>query len=125
MKHCLNLTRIYWVRNMSPDKRLNAKDDTVARLLNEKKIPNPTEYKHLEGLRYKQPDSTNSTLWKYSAISSMLTNEMYIGNMVQGKYGSISLRQKKTSHAIKRIGTEKKQLTSRLSTVNFGTGYRI
>ena len=60
----------------------------IARLLNEKKIPNPTEYKHLEGLRYKQPDSTNSTLWKYSAISSMLTNEMYIGNMVQGKYGS-------------------------------------
>lgn len=51
----------------------------IARMLNDKGIPNPTEYKRQQGLRYKQPDSKNSTLWKYSAISSMLTNEMYIG----------------------------------------------
>lgn len=66
----------------------------IARMLNDKGIPNPTEYKRQQGLRYKQPDSKNSTLWKYSAISSMLTNEMYIGNMVQGKYGSISYKTK-------------------------------
>lgn len=66
----------------------------IARILNERGIPNPTEYKRLKGLRYKQPDSKNSTLWKYSAISSMLTNEMYIGNMVQGKYGSVSYKSK-------------------------------
>lgn len=66
----------------------------IARLLNEKGIPNPTEYKRQHGLRYKQPDSKNSTLWKYSAISSMLVNEIYIGNMVQGKYGSISFKTK-------------------------------
>ena len=66
----------------------------IARRLNESGIPNPTEYKRQHGLRYKQPDSKNSTLWKYSAISSMLTNEMYIGNMVQGKYGSVSYKSK-------------------------------
>ena len=66
----------------------------IARILNERGIPNPTEYKRQHGLRYKQPDSKNSTLWKYSAISSMLTNEMYIGNMVQGKYGSVSYKTK-------------------------------
>lgn len=66
----------------------------IARMLNDRGIPNPTEYKRLHGLRYQQPKRKNSTLWKYSAISDMLTNEMYIGNMVQGKYGSVSYKTK-------------------------------
>lgn len=66
----------------------------IARMLNDRGIPNPTEYKRLHGLRYRQPDRKNSTLWKYSAIADMLRNEMYIGNMVQGKYGSISYKSK-------------------------------
>ena len=66
----------------------------IARMLNDRGIPNPTEYKRLKGLRYKQPKAKNSTLWKYFAISDILTNEMYIGNMVQGKYGSISYKTK-------------------------------
>lgn len=66
----------------------------IARILNDRDIPNPTEYKRLKNLRYKQPRTKNSTLWKYFAISDMLTNEIYIGNMVQGKYGSISYKTK-------------------------------
>ncbi|MCM1307195.1 MAG: recombinase family protein [Butyrivibrio sp.] len=66
----------------------------IARMLNARGLPNPTEYKRLKGLRYKQPTAKNSTLWKYFAISDMLTNEIYIGNMVQGKYGSISYKTK-------------------------------
>ena len=66
----------------------------IARMLNDRGIPNPTEYKRLHGLRYQQSKSPNSTLWKYYAISAMLTNEMYIGNMVQGRYGSISYKTK-------------------------------
>lgn len=66
----------------------------IARMLNDRGVPNPTEYKRLCGLRYRQPQDKNSTLWKYSAISSMLTNEIYIGNMVQGRYGSISYKTK-------------------------------
>lgn len=66
----------------------------IARILNERGIPNPTEYKRQHGLRYQQPHGTNSTLWRYSAISSMLTNEIYIGNLVQGKYGSVSYKTK-------------------------------
>ena len=64
----------------------------IARMLNDRGIPNPTEYKRLQGLRYKPPK--NSTLWHYYNISDMLTNEMYIGNMVQGKYGSVSYKTK-------------------------------
>lgn len=66
----------------------------IARILNDRGIPNPTEYKRLRGFRYKQPKTKNSTLWKYFAISDMLVNEIYIGNMVQGKYGSISYKTK-------------------------------
>ena len=66
----------------------------IARILNERGIPNPTEYKRLHGLRYQQPHGKNSTLWRYSAISSMLTNEIYIGNLVQGRYGSVSYKTK-------------------------------
>lgn len=66
----------------------------IARMLNERGIPNPTEYKRLQGIRYRQPKGKGSTLWKYFAISNMLTNEIYIGNMVQGKYGSISYKTK-------------------------------
>ncbi len=66
----------------------------IARMLNDRGIPNPTEYKRLHGLRYMQPTTKNSTLWKYFAIADMLENEMYIGNMVQGKYGSVSYKTK-------------------------------
>ena len=66
----------------------------IARMLNERGVPNPTEYKRQHGLRYQQPQRRNSTLWKYSAISHMLTNEIYTGTMVQGKYGSVSYKTK-------------------------------
>ena len=64
----------------------------IARMLNDRGIPNPTEYKRRKGLRYKHPPGKNSTLWKYFAISDMLTNETYIGNMVQGRYESVSYK---------------------------------
>lgn len=66
----------------------------IARMLNDRGVPNPTEYKRLHGLRYQQPKKKQSTLWKYFAISDMLVNEIYIGNMVQGKYGSVSYKTK-------------------------------
>lgn len=66
----------------------------IARILNERGIPNPTEYKRQKGLRYRQPGDQNSTLWSYSAIAHMLTNEIYTGTMVQGRYGSVSYKTK-------------------------------
>ena len=66
----------------------------IARMLNDRGIPNPTEYKRMQGLRFSLPPSKSSTLWKYFSISDMLTNETYIGNLVQGKYGSVSYKSK-------------------------------
>lgn len=66
----------------------------IARLLNDRGIPNPTEYKRQKGLRYKRSDRQYGSLWKYFAISDMLSNEMYIGNMVQGKYENRTYKSK-------------------------------
>ncbi len=66
----------------------------IARLLNERNIPNPTEYKRRQGLRYKGTDKKYGTFWKYFAITDMLANEMYIGNMIQGKYENPTYKSK-------------------------------
>lgn len=65
----------------------------IARYLNERGIPNPTEYKRQHGLRYKGM-TEYGTIWKYFAITDMLKNEMYIGNMVQGKYRNPTYKSK-------------------------------
>ena len=67
----------------------------IARELNSQGIPNPTQYKVLQNITYKIPPNKLGTQWKYSTISDILANEMYIGTMVQGKYGSVSFRTKK------------------------------
>lgn len=66
----------------------------IARLLNERGIPNPSEYKRLHGLRYAQAKGKTGTLWKYPSISAMLSNEIYRGHMIQGRYGSVSYKTK-------------------------------
>lgn len=66
----------------------------IARSLNDRGIPNPTEYKRIHGFRYKQAASHVNTLWKYATIADILTSEVYIGNLVQGRYGSVSYKTK-------------------------------
>ena len=65
---------------------------TIAKILNERGLPNPTEYKRQKGLRYTQPPKQASMLWKYASIAGILENEVYIGNLVQGRYESISYK---------------------------------
>lgn len=67
----------------------------IARMINDRGVPNPTEYKRRKGIIKAPAKQKNSTLWKYYTIADMLENEMYIGNMVQGKYGSVSYKTKK------------------------------
>ena len=67
---------------------------TIARILNERGVPNPSEYKRKQGLRYKPPQKVTSMLWKYSTVAHVLINEVYIGNMVQGRFHSVSYKTK-------------------------------
>lgn len=65
----------------------------IARRLNELGIPNPTAYKHQHGLKFYTPNSSqNDGFWNTKTIYTILLNEMYIGNMVQGKQKVISYK---------------------------------
>lgn len=69
----------------------------IAKILNEKKIPNPSEYKRQKGLRVRINGKSTGTIWKYYTVSSILTNEVYIGNLIQGKTFNPTYKSK---HAI-------------------------
>lgn len=64
---------------------------SIARILNKKRIPNPTEYKRLHGM-VRNKHVKSSPLWSYFTITNILTNEVYIGNMIQGKSGVASYK---------------------------------
>lgn len=65
----------------------------TARLLNEMGIPCPSAYKYENGLKYRHPySSVKPLLWNASSVRRILTNEMYIGNMVQKKNEIISYK---------------------------------
>lgn len=59
---------------------------SIARILNDEKIPCPSEYKRLNGLKYTNGNRMELTkYWTFSTVHRVLTNEMYIGNMVLNK----------------------------------------
>lgn len=58
----------------------------IAHILNDEDIPCPSEYKKLSGENYANCNRLEKTsYWTYSTINVILKNEMYAGNMVQGK----------------------------------------
>lgn len=58
----------------------------IASILNEEGIVCPSEYKKINGDNYRNSNRLHTTFyWTYSTIDRFLQNEMYIGNMVQGK----------------------------------------
>lgn len=67
----------------------------IAKELNEMGIPNPSAYKTLKGFNYKHPAGKKlDGLWPDSSVRRILRNEMYVGNMVQGKNTTISYKIK-------------------------------
>lgn len=68
----------------------------IAKDLNESGIPNPTAYKQLQGQNYRHnTGEKNDGLWGDHTIRRILSNEMYLGNMVQGKMRNISYKVQK------------------------------
>lgn len=57
----------------------------IARLLNKEGIACPTEYKRLNGENYQNGNCPAVPCWSYATVHHILKNEMYLGNMVQGK----------------------------------------
>ncbi len=68
----------------------------IARELNARRIPNPTGYKKSKGMKYHNGNNdARSTFWQYYVVDYILRNEMYIGNMVQGKVRNLSYKSTK------------------------------
>ena len=67
----------------------------ITKTLNAMGIPNPSTYKMQKGWNYRHTSGKrNDGLWCDSTIRRMLSNQMYIGNMVQGKNTTISYKIK-------------------------------
>ncbi len=69
----------------------------IANYLNNKNIPSPSYYKYLKGskLNIISNKPRKDILWSPNAIKHILTNEIYIGNLVQGKRTTISYKNHK------------------------------
>lgn len=65
----------------------------IAKELNAMGIPNPSAYKQLKGFNYQHPaGALTNGLWPDSSVRRILSNEMYIGNMIQGKNTTVSYK---------------------------------
>lgn len=65
----------------------------IAKRLNGLGISNPAAYKRQKGMKYYNPQvSGDNSLWSGKTVGAILSNEMYIGNMVQGRQKVISYK---------------------------------
>lgn len=70
---------------------------SIADKLNEAGILSPKEYKKSIGLNYKGGFcGAKMSLWSSATVKRILTNEMYLGHMVQGKTEKINYKLKKS-----------------------------
>lgn len=69
----------------------------IAKQLNSKKIPSPSLYKYQQGSKLNVTSSKKreEIKWNPNAIKAILTNEIYIGHLVQGKRTTISYKNHK------------------------------
>ena len=64
----------------------------ITKELNALGIPNPTLYKQQKGFNFHSRNGKNDGLWCDRTVRRILQNEMYIGNMVQGKNKTVSYK---------------------------------
>ncbi len=65
---------------------------TIARTLNAEGVLSPSAYKMKMYPSYKSPSKNATSLWSFSSVDRILSNEIYTGDMVQGKTKMISHR---------------------------------
>lgn len=61
----------------------------IVRRLNQLGTPNPAKYKNQKGQKLKNPIG-NDGLWSASSVRRILSNEVYLGKMVQGREGVVN-----------------------------------
>nr|WP_325295484.1 recombinase family protein [uncultured Oscillibacter sp.] len=84
------------VRTIFSLKMQGYSQQAIADSLNKMDVLPPAEYKKSSGLRYQSGfKSTNSSAWTAMAVRKILTNSVYIGELVQGKRGTPNYKVKK------------------------------
>lgn len=70
---------------------------SIANYLNKKNIPCPSLYKYQKGVKLNilSNKPREQIKWSSNAIKTILTNELYIGNLLQGKRTTISYKNHK------------------------------
>ena len=69
---------------------------TIAKKLTNDRVKSPFEYKVQKGYNYKTPVAKNKYhIWRDTTIQRILTNQMYVGDMVQGTRSVINYRNHK------------------------------
>ena len=67
---------------------------SIACMLNQRGIPNPTRYKAERGWTCNHPIQNDLGLWSKVTVGRILTNEMYTGVMIQGRRRKVSYKSK-------------------------------
>ena len=78
----------------------------ITNYLNQNNIPSPSLYKYQKGIKLNivSNKKREEIIWNINAIKNILTNELYIGNLIQGKRTTISYKNHKIIKKIKMIG---------------------
>ena len=72
--------------------------DMIAQKLTALSIPTPTTYKKQQGLKYKNPNEhkcSQNGIWSPTTLKRILSNETYIGTLIQGREKKVSYKSKK------------------------------
>ncbi len=69
----------------------------IAKCLNSKNIPSPSLYKYRKGIKLNVISNRcrEDIKWTTSAIKTILTNEVYLGHLIQGKRTTVSYKNHK------------------------------
>lgn len=83
------------VRDIFAMKKRGLNLTAIADKLNSLDIPSPMEHKKLNGEKYATSFKCgDKAKWTPVAVNRILSNELYIGNLVQGKRGSVNYKDK-------------------------------
>lgn len=69
----------------------------IAKYLNSKNIPCPSLYKYLKGIKLNVISNRprEDIKWSTNAVKTILTNELYLGHLIQGKRTTVSYKNHK------------------------------
>lgn len=68
---------------------------SITRRLNEEGVPNPATYKQMHGQPFQNAHKECSDIWHTYSVGRMLSNEVYIGSVVQGMNENVSYKSTK------------------------------